>query len=196
MIKIITPAGVLAYPVLFTPKLPHNAKPGAAREYSVEILFTEADMKTAEYAAMVEAVFEAAEEGFGKSARVMLEAGKLKSPFRSDIEKRGYPSEFVRFIGARTRENEQYPGPQVIGAGGRLLTAREVYSGVKGRLSLTAKAYNNESKGVTFYLGNVLKMADGERLVINGSSGATEASSDFAGMVPAEEPAGNVADLL
>lgn len=55
------------------------------------------------------------------------------------------------------------------------LIAEEVYSGCWVRLSVKAKGYDNESKGVKWWLNNVQKICDGDALY----SGGAKAESDF-----------------
>ncbi len=50
----------------------------------------------------------------------------------------------------------------------------EVYSGCYASVSVNAYAYNKSGKGITFGLGNVLKLEDGEPL-----GGGASATSDF-----------------
>lgn len=57
-----------------------------------------------------------------------------------------------------------------------ILDESEVYSGMYGRVSLGAFAYNaQKNKGITFGLNNVQKLADGDPL-----GGRSSAESDFA----------------
>ena len=51
-----------------------------------------------------------------------------------------------------------------------ILDASEVYSGCWAYVSVTSFAYNNESKGVSFFLNNIMKARDGERFGGGGSS--------------------------
>jgi hypothetical protein len=57
-----------------------------------------------------------------------------------------------------------------------ILEASEVYSGCWAYVSVTSFAYDNESKGVSFFLNNIMKARDDEPF---GSSAAT-AEEDFA----------------
>ena len=51
-----------------------------------------------------------------------------------------------------------------------ILDAEEVYSGCYAHLSVTSFAYDNESKGVGFFLNNIMKARDGEPFGSNVSS--------------------------
>ena len=57
-----------------------------------------------------------------------------------------------------------------------ILDASEIYSGCWAYVSITSFAYDNESKGVSFYLNNIMKARDGEPF---GSGGSTP-DEDFA----------------
>lgn len=57
-----------------------------------------------------------------------------------------------------------------------ILDPEEVYSGCWAYVSVTSFAYDNESKGVSFFLNNIMKARDDERF---GGGGAT-AEEDFA----------------
>lgn len=67
------------------------------------------------------------------------------------------------------------------------LAPQDIYSGMYARVTVRAFAYNTRgNKGVSFGLGNVLKIRDGEPL-----SGGATASTDFAGIgasVPRVDP--------
>lgn len=57
-----------------------------------------------------------------------------------------------------------------------ILDAEEVYSGCYAFLSVTSFAYDNESKGVGFFLNNIMKARDGERF----GGGSSSPDEDFA----------------
>jgi hypothetical protein len=57
-----------------------------------------------------------------------------------------------------------------------ILDADEVYSGCYAYVSVTSFAYDNESKGVSFFLNNIMKARDGERF----GSGSSNPDEDFA----------------
>lgn len=57
-----------------------------------------------------------------------------------------------------------------------ILDADEIYSGCWAYVSVTSFAYDNESKGVSFFLNNIMKAKDGERF----GSGASDPEEDFA----------------
>lgn len=57
-----------------------------------------------------------------------------------------------------------------------ILEATEVYSGCWAYLSVTSFAYDNESKGVSFFLNNIMKAKDGESF----GGGSSSPDEDFA----------------
>ena len=161
--KIVSPEAVLSYPYLDEPQEPQNGK--GDPKYSCSLVFAPGTDMTA----MQAAVIEAAVEKWGQAAVAKLKSGALKTPFRTDAEAKGYP-EGSTFINVRST---QKPGavylwpdpttskPAVIPTD-KITT--ELYAGAKVRASITAFAYDNESKGVSFGLNNLQKLADGPRL--------------------------------
>lgn len=57
-----------------------------------------------------------------------------------------------------------------------ILDVGDVYSGCWAYVSVTSFAYDNESKGVSFFLNNIMKARDGEPF----GSGASSPDEDFA----------------
>jgi len=57
-----------------------------------------------------------------------------------------------------------------------ILEASEVYSGCWAYLSVTSFAYDNESKGVSFFLNNIMKARDDESF----GAGSSSPDEDFA----------------
>lgn len=57
-----------------------------------------------------------------------------------------------------------------------ILDASEIYSGCWAYVSVTSFAYDNESKGVSFFLNNIMKARDDEPF----GSGASTPDEDFA----------------
>lgn len=128
--------------------------------------------------ALVQQIEEAIEEAkeYGKTAKW---GGKiprnLKIAFQdgddSDLDK--YPeNEGHYLLNARSKkkvglvDTDRQP----------ILDPEEIYSGCWAYVSVTSFAYDNESKGVSFFLNNIMKARDDERF---GGGGAT-AEEDFA----------------
>lgn len=57
-----------------------------------------------------------------------------------------------------------------------ILDSSEIYSGCWAYVSVTSFAYDNESKGVSFFLNNIMKARDGEPF----GSGGSSPDEDFA----------------
>jgi hypothetical protein len=76
------------------------------------------------------------------------------------------------FINANT-----YTKPGVVDANMQeIIDPSELYSGCYGRISIVPAAFNTDgNKGIKFYLNNVQKLADGEKL----SGGASNPNDDF-----------------
>lgn len=185
MASLITPEGVLSYPKLFKAELPFNAKPGDLPAYSTTILFTKGASESAEFQAIQAAVLACAREKWGARADAMIREKSVHLPFRTDVESKGYPSDYVVFLSAKAPEGGSRPKPQIVGRNGKPLTdTKEIYPGVRARLSLGVYAYDrNGNKGVAFGLRNVQKMGDGDRL-----DTYTTPEQDFG--KPVDEPAG------
>lgn len=166
MPSLVTPEGVLSYPKLFKAELPYNAKPTDVPEYSTLILFTKEATESAEWKALQAAVVACAREKWGERADAMLREKSIRVPFRTDVESKGYPPQYVAFMTVKTRKNDNRPAPQIVGPDKRQLAdAREIYPGVRARLSLGVYAYDQSgNKGVSFGLRNVMKTGDGDRL--------------------------------
>lgn len=134
------------------------------------------------------------EENFEPMKRIMMQAveekwGKnpprsFKSPFRRgewqtedypqgyDLDK--YPDYEGKIIVA-CRSYKQQPG-MVDAQLNPILDPKEIYSGMWGRATVTAYAYDNKGgKGVSFGLQNFQKVKDGEPL----GAGRTKAENDF-----------------
>lgn len=128
--------------------------------------------------ALIEQIEEAIEEAkqYGKTAKW---GGKiprnLKVAFQdgdeTDLDK--YPENEGHFLlNARSKkkvglvDTDRQP----------ILDASEVYSGCWAYVSVTSFAYDNESKGVSFFLNNIMKARDDEPF----GSGASSPEEDFA----------------
>lgn len=135
--------------------------------------------------ALVKQIEEAIEEAkeYGKTAKWGGKVPhKLKIAFHdgddSDLEK--YPENEDHFIlNARSKKKvglvdiNRQP----------IIEEGEVYSGCWAYVSVTSFAYDNESKGVSFFLNNIMKARDGEAFGGGGSS----PDEDFADVEGDEE---------
>lgn len=159
MSKVITPSAILSYPHLFEP----NTPPGATEAvYSCALIFE----KGTDLAEMKKAALAAATEKFGNKAEALIRDGKLRMPFRNDGDDKGYPEGSV-FMNVKNKSKpgivSVFPGPD--GKPTPITDEAQVYAGCKVRASLRAYAYDvSGNKGVAFALGNLQKLADGDRL--------------------------------
>lgn len=169
MTKVITPQATLSYPHLFEP----NTPPGAAEAvYSCALVFE----KGTDLGELKKAALAAATEKFGNKAEALIRDGKLRMPFRNDGAEKGYPDGSV-FMNVKNKSKPGivsiYPGPD--GKPQVIDDPAQIYAGCKVRASLRAYAYDvSGNKGVAFSLGNLQKLADGERL-----DGRVKAEDEF-----------------
>ena len=167
--KAITPKGRLSYPHLFEPQIP----PGAAEPvYSCALVFEDGtDLRELEQIAE-----QVGREKWGDKYAALAKAGKIRSPFRTDGEPKGYPEGSI-FINVKSK---QAPGivsifPGADGKPQKIEDPSDVYAGCYARASVRAYAYDvSGNKGVSFALNNLQKMADGERM-----DGRSKAEDEF-----------------
>jgi len=182
MTKVITPEAVISYPHVFEPQTP----PGASEPvYSCSLVF-EAGVDLSELKATAAAV---AKEKWGDKTKSLMESGKIRMPFRTDGEEKGYPEGSI-FMNVKSK---QQPGvvSKFAGDNGKpapITDPKEIYPGAKVRASLRAYAYSvNGNNGVAFSLGNLQKVGDGPRM-----DGRLSASDEF---TATERPSADISDL-
>jgi hypothetical protein len=100
------------------------------------------------------AVMQAATAKFGAEAAQMFKDGEIKSPFRTDVKKKGYPAGTTFF----SCKSKQKPG--VVGlvpdANGKPAVYRgEVYAGLRVNATLRPYFYPQQGGGFAIGLGNV-----------------------------------------
>lgn len=179
--KVITPKARLSYPHLFEPQIP----PGQTDPvYSCTLIFEDGT----DLADMRKAVDVVGREKWADKWEAAVKAGKVRLPFREDGEEKGYPEGSV-FINIKSKAAPGvvsiYPGPD--GKPKAIDNPTDVYAGCYVRASLRAFAYDvNGNKGVSFALGNVQKVGDGQRL-----DGRSRAEDEF----QADPNAGGDVDL-
>jgi len=182
MARVISPEAILSYPQLFTPKAATlNSEP----KYSAALIFPAGSDLTE-----MQAVYlEVAQAKWGDKAAQVIKA--MQHPtFKNDpdaVAAKGYP-EGSTFINPRTTRKPSivsiYPDPET----GKPMPVTDealVYPGVIVRASLEPYAYDNSgNRGITFGLGNIQIIRDGDRL-----DGRAAARDEF------DSDMGAVADL-
>lgn len=182
-----TPLAIVSYPFFFTPQAPQN--PNEKAKYGCTLVFTPEYQKTPEFQAMKAEALAVARKKWGAAADDMIRTGKLYMPFLSGDPQ--YPEGSV-YIRPRSESRPGVVGTEIDPLTGKLAyieDQKQVYAGIKVYATLSCYAYEKPMrKGVTFGLGNVQKVADGDRL-----DGRTAATEDFA---PIEGGTDNLDDLI
>jgi hypothetical protein len=153
-------------------------------KYSIAMLF---DKETTDLKPIKQACKELALEYFDVSSIKEL-PDKFKWPWKDGDKPNsegntfdGYPGCWV--INATTGEDRQpgVVGPRPLVPGGELprLGRNEFYSGCYARVKITPFAYNNKGKGISFFLGNIQKIRDGEPF-----GAFSDPNKDFTAMEP------------
>lgn len=167
--KLVTPEGMLTWAWLFKPR---QSKNGRDPMFVCDIVFTPAALQTPEWAAMKQAAAACAGEKFGDRLQGLVAAEKFISPFWKNERKidaatgklpKGYEPGGMYI----TIKSQQPPGIRILTPQGALVPCtdeKDIYPGCIVRASVDVWAYDNESKGVSFGLFNILKVRDGERL--------------------------------
>lgn len=158
--KLITPKAILSYPHLFEPK---SIDDGGDLKYSCALVFPPGtDMSAMEKAAEL-----AASEKFNEKELALLKkTGKLKMPFRTDTEDKGYLDGSVFFNAtSKTQPGMVQPFAGKDGRPAPLTDEKDLYAGCFVRASVNFYGYDTKgNKGVAVGLNNLQKMGEGERL--------------------------------
>lgn len=154
-LKVITPEAILSYPHLREPRPDDNGKPW----YNCVLVFPDGT----DISALKKAVLDCARAKFGDKAPQMFADEMLKSPFRKDWKKKGYPENSVFF----SCKSKMAPG--IVGlAPGRdgkpAPYTGELYAGLIVRASVRPYYYPQQGGGIAFGLGNIQVLRDGPRL--------------------------------
>lgn len=169
--RIHTPAGIASYVNLFTPRQRTDAKgnPKGDPKYGLALFFDE----DTDLSALKAEAKRVGIEKFGPKFPELVKKGKMGWPF-ADTEDMDDPQ--PPFDQPGTVVNfKSGDKPGIVDADAEpIMDKSDVYSGMVARVSCRAFAYDNESKGVSFFLVNVQKLEDGERL-----SGNPSAEDDF-----------------
>jgi len=164
--KVVTGKVRLSYAHLLEPSA---IEEGQDKKYSVSLIISKDDKAT--LAAIEKAVNAAKEYGKGKWGGKI--PAKLKLPLRDGDEERpddeAYANSF--FLNCSSKQR-----PQIVDKALQpIIDAEQVYSGMHARVSLNFYPFDtNGNRGVAVGLGNVQKVADGEKL-----GGGSSAEEDF-----------------
>lgn len=179
---LTTPEAMLSYPHFFTPQ--KNDKGEDA--YTGALVFLPEAQQTDAFKAMVEAAIAAGQAKWPKDFEKLRKSDSFKWPFRKDWEAKGYP-EGSCYINVRSKEAPGIVGREAdpVTKKARIITdPKEIYPGVIVRATVRCFAFDNVSKGVSFGLRNIQKLADGPRL--DNRKSATE---EFEALAAAAAPA-------
>lgn len=150
MAQIITPEAIISYPKLFKAEAYEE---GDTPEYSAALIFPEGtDLKELKVAAIT-----ALKEKWGEKTQALLKAGKINSPFRTDVEEKGYP-EGSTFFNVRSRRK---PGvvsiyPDENGKPSIITDEDAIVAGARVKVALSVFTYDVKgNKGVSFGLNHV-----------------------------------------
>jgi len=176
-IRITVGPFVLSYPSLFVPKAKMGEKlqPGQAPtlKYSAELMcYADAPEAGALYAKLMEAANQVAMQKFNKTLDSPVFRNK---PVRNLAEREKYVGKPGFFVSANS---SQKPAVVVGNPPVAVVDPEELYAGCIVYANLTPAWYDNESKGVKWYLNSVWKVGEGPRLAVE-----RDPSSDFAHLV-------------
>lgn len=184
-INLMTPEAMLGFHDLFTAKA---IEVGKDPTFNCTLLFSPEVQQTPEFAAMKAAAAKAAQTKFATQiAADPAFANSLRNPFRKCEEKPKYYADLGPgwlYINCSTK---QRPGVIKIEGSGwaPIVDENHVYSGCFVKVTVSPYAYDQMgNRGVSFGLGNVLKVRDGER-----RGGRPSAADDFAGYIKANPAA-------
>lgn len=183
--NIVTPEFRCSYPNVFKPR--RNELSGQD-EYSVVALFP----KGADLSALKKAAQEAIIKKWGADKAKW--PANLKSPFRDQNERAkegslpsGYETGAI-FMNLKSKQRPQVVDQNVQA----IIDETEFYAGCYAKASVNAYAYDQKgNRGVSFGLGNIQKVKDGEPL-----GGRTRAQDDFKAIEGAGEESGSTEDIF
>lgn len=174
--RIHTPEGTARYVSILQPRQRKDAKgnPQGDPKYQITVIFDSAD----DVKAMRKAAQDVGVEAFGSKFMDLVKRGKANWPFVDNTDKTddddnrtpGFEDDDGVSVGFKSKDK-----PGIVDTDAEpIMDKSEIYDGMRVRVSCRPFAYDNESKGVAFYLINVQKLGDGDRL-----SGDPSAEDDF-----------------
>ena len=172
--QITTPHAILSYPHLFEPQPAFGDPDPSKAKYACVLVFR----KDADLSELQAFAREIGRGKWGAKFEELFKSGKIRSPFRDDVESKGYPQDTVCFINAKSPGApgvvSKYAGPD--GKPSPITDESEVYAGCSVRATVSCYADDHPAggKGLAFGLGNVQKLDDGPRL-----DGKSRAEDDF-----------------
>ncbi len=164
---LITPRARLSYPHLFEPKAPQGSDEAV---YSCCLVFENGkDAKP-----LYDEALRIAREKWGQKADEAIKQGKIRLPLRDGSEKYAAGS---RYLNVKSKSApgivDRYAGPD--GKPIPISDPELLYPGCYVRASIRGFAYDvSGNRGVSFALGNIQKLDEGERL-----DGKTPAAEEF-----------------
>ena len=180
-IRYVTPEATLMWAWLFKPRPPKAGKAGDPT-FMCDLVFGPEALETPEFKAMMAAYQKAATEKFGDRLQALIQAEKFIKPFWKNERKvdengklrDGYPpGGYYVTLKSKHRPGIVQAGPEGVVP---IIDEEALYPGCRVRASVDCYAYDNESKGVSFGLYNVMKVGEGQRL----GGGRTDPKDDFA----------------
>ena len=186
-ISLMTPEAMLGFHALFTAK---SMEEGKEPTFNATLLFSPEVQQTPEFAAMKAAAAKVAQAKWPNGV-----PDGLRNPFRKCEEKPKYYADLGPgwlYINCSTKQRPGVVKPEGNGVV-PVLDENNIYSGCVVRVTVSPYAYDQKgNRGVSFGLGNVLKVRDGER-----RGGRPTAVDDFAGYVRTNPAAANApAEIL
>ena len=173
--RIHTPAGTARFVSILTPRQSKDdaGNPQGEPKYEITLIFDE----DTNISAMKKAALAVGVEKFGAKFPDMVKKGKYNWPFVDNEDMVNDDDE--RIVGFENPgckvkfKSKDKPG--IVDADAEpIMDKSEIYDGMKARVSCRPFAYDNKAKGVGFFLINVQKLDDGDRL-----SGDPSAEDDF-----------------
>lgn len=190
--SVMTPECILAFHDLFRAKA---IEEGKEPTFNATLLFSPEVQQTPDFAAMKAAATAAAQKRFAQEIAADPQfVATLRNPFRRCEEKPKYYADLGPgwlFINVSTKQRPGVVKPVQNGVA-PITDENEIYAGVVVRATISPFAYPQPgakgpaaaNKGVSFGLGNVLKVRDGER-----RGGRPSAQDDFGAIVKANPAA-------
>lgn len=173
---IITPRFRVSYPVVFQPKAMNE---GDAK-YSVMMIFDKEAQATKEFAAIKKNVLEELKAKWPKASKDIMKERYLKvfKPAEKCVNSDGERYEGCEDGFIVLRAQSKFP-PEVINQRKEtIVDENDFYPGCYALAKITPASFDlPTNKGITLYLGNIMKIAEGDRL-----GGVRSAANDFDGV--------------